>query len=107
MTDTVIRLRASVTTDRYGNAVPGHAEETTVVGVAVLPPGGQLAASTEATDGRDHVSVFRVLFAPADTDIVATDQIRHGSRVYDVVGEPAVWTVGVAHMEVNLLAVTG
>jgi hypothetical protein len=107
LTDTVTRLRATSTTDRYGNTVPGTVTETSLVGVAVLPPGGQLAASTENDDGRDHISVFRVLFASPGTDITATDQIRHGGRTYDVVGEPAVWTVGIPHIEVNLRVVTG
>lgn len=107
MTDTVTRRRAVTTTDRYGNVVPGGFSDVEIPGCAVLPPGGQLAASTEYTVNSDLVTISRVLFAPHDSDIAATDQVLHGGRTYEVIGEPADFPGPLAHLEVNLKVVTG
>ncbi|MFD8595370.1 head-tail adaptor protein [Kitasatospora sp. NPDC059646] len=96
-------LRAGVPTrDRYGNDVPGVETVTSVDGCRVLPPGGQMAASTEVIAGRNLVTVSVVLFAPATADIRATDRVRYAGETYEVVGEPARYPGRLAHLEVQL-----
>lgn len=107
MTETVQVLRQTPTTDRYGNTVPGEWTPTDVAGCAVLPPPVQIAATAEVTDNRDHVATIRVLFAPAGTDVLATDRVQHGATVYEVDGDPAVYPGALAHVEANLRKVTG
>ncbi|MFI8084366.1 hypothetical protein ACIF6L_26630 [Kitasatospora sp. NPDC086009] len=108
MADTVTRVRPGPPTqDAYGNDVPGPPTELEVSRVAVLPPTGQAAPSIEQTDGRDQVVVVRVLFAPAGTDLRATDQIRHRGTLYEVHGQPSEYPGPLAHIEANLKAVSG
>lgn len=107
MTETVDVLRQTPTTDRYGNVVAGEWTPTSVDGCAVLPPPVQIAATAETTDNRDHVASIRVLFAPAGTDVVATDRVQHGDTVYDVDGDPSIYPGVLSHLEANLRRVTG
>ncbi len=101
VTITVLR-DGTPTQDRYGNDVPGPATETDVAGCMVLPPGGQMATSTEDTNGRDLVVIVRTLFAPPTADIRATDRVRHDGVTYQVVGDPARYPGRLAHLEVQL-----
>lgn len=109
MTDTVTVLRPGPPTrDSRGNEVPGPPVETIVTGCAVLPPTGQSAPTVELTVGQQTVTISRVLFAPLGTDVRATDQVVHGGRTYEVVGEPSVFDrTSLAHIETTLKAVTG
>jgi hypothetical protein len=107
MTETIRVLRQTPTADRYGNIVVGEWVPTAVGGCAVLPPPVQIAATVEATDNKDHVSTLRVLFAPAGTDVLATDRVQHGDTVYEVSGDPSPFPGHLAHVEVNLRKVTG
>lgn len=110
MQDTVVVLRAAVATDRYGNTVPGAVTETTITGCAVVPPGARLSTTggTEVVYGRDTVEATMVLLAPLDTDIVATDRVRHAGTVYDVDGMPGRFTLtSLQHVAARLRVVTG
>ncbi|WP_459650263.1 hypothetical protein [Kitasatospora sp. Ki12] len=104
---TVVRVRWTVVQDAYGNDVRGAATEADIDGCRVLPPSGQTAASVEAVEARDQVVILRVLFAPAGTDLRATDQIRHAGTAYEVHGQPSEYPGHLAHVEVNLKAVSG
>lgn len=107
MTDTISVLRMTPITDRYGNTVPGEWAPTVVAGCAVLPPQVQITATLETTDNRDHVSSIRALFAPAGTDIRATDRVQHNGTTYEVDGLPSTFPGVLAHVEANLRVVTG
>lgn len=107
MSDTVTLLRRTDVADRYGNVVPGEWTPTVVPGCALLPPQVQITATLEAIDNRDQVSTLRILFAPAGTDIRPTDRVQHGGVTYDVDGSPSAFPGSLAHVEVNLKAVTG
>lgn len=107
MDQTVTVLRATLSQDPYGNDVPSTVTETTLSGVAVLPPAGQVSQSTEQLVQRDMVTTLRVLFAPAGTDLRALDRIRHGALTYEVVGDPSPYPGALAHVEANLRRVTG
>jgi hypothetical protein len=109
MTDSVDILRPGADVrDSRGNVLPGPTTETTVDFCAVLPPSGQTAPTTELADGRQTVTIVRVLFAPAGTDLRPMDRVRHAGRLYEVDGEPNTFGVtAVDHVEVNLRAVTG
>jgi hypothetical protein len=74
--------------DAYGNDVPGPPTETPVPGCSVAPRDGTGAGANELTDARDTVFVGLTLYAPYGTDIRATDRVRVGGDLYDVVGLP-------------------
>lgn len=104
MVQTVTRLRAGVTTDRYGNEVPSWdaATSAAIPGCSLQP-----SDSTEIVAGQQTtVSLWR-LYAPAGADILATDRISYGGVTYDVSQAPRVWPDPFAdgvtdHIEVTL-----
>src|SRR5690606_21170912 len=65
------------TQDEYGNDVPGTPVEIDVPGCGVAP-----RTSSEITDARDTVIVGLTLYAPAGTDLRATDRVRVGGELY-------------------------
>lgn len=91
--------------DRHGDPLPGDPTETVVTGCSVQP-----ASTTEDLDGRDTVAELWDLYAPAGTDLRATDRVRFGGILLEVDGEPLSWDDhrGTAHhLEVRLKRVTG
>jgi hypothetical protein len=81
MTVTVIRQAK----DRHGD--PVAAAEHTVDWCAFAPAG-----SVEFTDNRDTVVTDSQLYAPAGSDITATDKVRlPDTTVWHVNGDPAPW----------------
>lgn len=110
MQDTVVVLRAAVSTDRYGNTVAGAVTETTITGCAVVPPGARLSTTggSEIIYGRDTVESRMVLMAPLDADVRATDRVRHDGLVYEVDGQPERFNMtNLRHIAARLKAVTG
>lgn len=90
--DTVTRIRPAGT-DWQGDPA-GSATETDVTGCMVEPAGSQggQASSREAnSSGGDTVITTAQLFAPAGTDILATDRVRWRGDVYAVDGKPDKW----------------
>ncbi|MET9150075.1 hypothetical protein ABZX82_02150 [Streptomyces griseoflavus] len=83
---TIVRPGPS-TQDEYGNDKPGPPVEIPVPGCAIAPRGGA-GASTELTDARDTVITGLILYAPYGTEIRATDRVRVGGELYEVVGLP-------------------
>ena len=87
--DTVTIVRPGLPTqDTYGNDVPGAPAEIPVAGCGVAPRDGTGSASNELTDARDTVISGLTLYAPYGTDIRATDKVRVGGVLYEVVGLP-------------------
>lgn len=81
-----LTIRRPAGTDRYGDPLPAtdHAEP----GCIVAPTSGDSgsAVSSEHTDLRDTVITGRVVYAPINADIRATDEIV-------IPGEPGIWQV--------------
>lgn len=77
--------------DKFGDPAGGADTETTSPGWLVAP-----GASTEQHDGQQSVdsSVALYRMGAFDEDIRSTDQIRVRNLLYEVVGQPQVWTVG-------------
>lgn len=107
-TDTVIRLRAVPTIDRYGDQVPGDwttADQLPIAGCRVQP-----AAGPEVVVDRDEITRRWFLWAPANADVLATDRIRWQGADYEIQGEVRRWpspTGNLAHIECDLLRVEG
>lgn len=110
--DTVTIVRPGATTrDAYGNYVPGPPTEVPVAGCGVAPRDGSSAGDNELTDARDTVITGLTVYAPYGTDIRATDKMRVGGQLYDVVGLPgsfrSPFTGSTAPVVVSLELVTG
>jgi hypothetical protein len=82
--DTITRLRGQ-SRDGFGN-LAGSASELDVDGCSVQPTSG-----TESTDTGDLLVTTATAYAPAGTDLVATDRVRWLGDVYEVDGPPARW----------------
>ncbi len=105
--DTVTRLRAATTTDRYGNETHDWStpDELPITGCDVQP-----LAGPEDTVDRQQVTRRWVLFAPAAADITAADRIRWDGDDYDIDGEVRPWrspTGRLDHIEADLVRVEG
>ncbi|MCQ6554796.1 head-tail adaptor protein [Streptomyces sp. C10-9-1] len=110
MNDSVVIERPGAPTrDSTGSYVPGPPEFITVTGATVASPYGvAVGSSSEETDASETVITRRVLLAPVGTDVRASDRIRHGGRVWEVVGTPLVLPLtSLAHVEAVLREVTG
>lgn len=87
--ETVVRLRAEETVDRYGNTVRdwSNADRLEIAGCGVAP-----RTSTEESDmGREGVIVGVSVYAPPGADIGPHDRIEARGTVWEVVGEVADW----------------
>lgn len=114
-TDTVVILRAAVTTGRYGDAVPNWSTvtRTTVTDVSIQPAGALVDA--ERVDGtRDSTTSRWLAYTPigsGDLDVCATDRIEYAGRTLEVDGEPRRWpnpiTGGVSKVEWSMREVVG
>lgn len=101
--DTVTILRGE-TRNTSGDLV-GSDTETEVPGCSVQP-----TSATESTDRGELLVTNATLFAPAGSDVVATDRVRWLGDVYAVNGPPARWRDenGVEdHVQVQLLLKEG
>jgi len=87
--ETVVRLRASLVEDRYGNLVRDweQAERLDIPGCGVAPR----TSDEETEQGRQGVIVGIAVYAPAGTDISPHDRMEVRGEVYEVVGEVADW----------------
>lgn len=107
---TVTRVRAGLTPDRYGDSVRDWANATLadLPGCRVLPDTNDTAPSNVVD--RDRVIDRWLLFAPPDTDLVASDRVRLDDGDYEVDGDVMHWpspTGRIAHLEVRLMRVKG
>lgn len=76
------------THDAYGNDVPGAPVEIDVPGCGISPRSANAAGGTEIVQGRDTVITGLTLYAPAGTDLRATDRVRIAGVLYEVEGQP-------------------
>lgn len=90
--ETITVLRPTGTeTDRYGN---DRSTGTTVFSIEEC-----LVAPWESDDldttTRTAITIGSQVFAPPGSDIEARDQVRVRGEVYEIVGEVAIWPMGV------------
>lgn len=83
-TVTIVRPGAVTSQDAYGNDVHDPPTEIAVPGCGIEPRHG--SGSDELTQARDTVIAGLTLYAPAGTDLRATDQVRVAGELYDVDG---------------------
>lgn len=101
--DTVTVLRGQ-SRDRLGD-VTGSDTSTDVAGCMVQP-----TAATESTDNGEMLVTNVTLFAPAGTDVLATDRVRWLDSVYEVDGQPSRprdQSANESHVQVQLKLVQG
>lgn len=86
---TVVRLRATATTDAHNNSVTSwdSPAAATIPGCSVQPIPGD-----ESILGRDSVTSRWNLWAPPAADIKSSDRIRHDDVDYEVDGSVQKWT---------------
>lgn len=83
-TDTVVRQRATTTTDEYGNVsrtFPGT--QVTFTNCRVQPR----TSLEQVTEDRDMTEQILGLYAPIDADIIATDRAVYDGVTYEVHGD--------------------
>lgn len=89
---TVTVYRASSTTDRYGNEVPGPwVSVGTVAGCAVAPRSSSRADELTGA-GRTGVIVGLTLYAPSDAEIGPHDRVEVDGDTFEVDGEVGRWS---------------
>lgn len=89
MTESVTRVRAPLTEDRYGAQIRDwdNAAELSIDVYAVAPRDHE----EEHSNGRAAVLVGFTVYAPAGTDILTTDRLIIRGGLHEVDGEPGVW----------------
>lgn len=101
MNDSITRLRSDLIEDSRHNLVPGPVTEQEIKGCSVQP-----GASGEVTTMRDTTKIVWTVFAPYTAEIVSTDRIKYGDRIYEIDGEPERWkspTGALSHVRVFLV----
>lgn len=89
MSETITRLRATTSTDRYNNAAPDWSDpaELDITGCAIAPRD----AEEDRENGREAVIIGFNIYAPSGTSVLATDRLRVRGEEHIVDGEPGVW----------------
>lgn len=107
------RVRALLTTDRYGNQVRDweNASRTTVSGVNIQPAGSPLQSDEDTTDRQVTVSGWELQTAEGvDVDLLVTDRVEFDGMTLEVVGDVGRWSdpfrPGVHHVEALLKGVS-
>lgn len=89
MAETVIRQRATTTTDRYNNSVP---DWTTPETVTLTARGVEPTSSTEDDrDGRQAVITGYRVYLDSGADVLPSDRVVLRGVTYEVNGTPADW----------------
>ncbi len=87
--------------DDFGNIQPDWLTATVTPGRAFLQP----SSGREDTQGRDVQVGDHVLFLEPTARITGRSRVRHGSKVYEVVGPPRAWSG--SHIEADLRRIEG
>lgn len=107
----VMRVRAPLVTDRYGNEIRdwSSADRTEVTGINVQP--ASVNNSTETTGDRSAVDTAWKIITPRgrDLDALPSDRFEYEGMTLEVMGEVARFWLGgrVHHVEITLRRVTG
>lgn len=88
--ETVTRLRASTTTDRYGNEIRDWSTATSTPYEGCGVARGNVTDETVTAD-RDVVVSDLVIYMPPAADVVASDRIEVRGQTCEVVGSPFLW----------------
>lgn len=96
--ESVTRLRAPYTTDRYGNATSTRdwslASELVIERCSVQPMSGD-----EVLGDRDARIHRWILYGPQGIDVVPTDRIIHNGIVYEVQSDVRRWTGATGNLD--------
>lgn len=87
-TQSVVRLRAGVVTDGYGDDVADWSSPTsqTISGCLLTPVQGG-----EFLQARDAVVTRWQWFGPADADVTSADRLQYADATYEVDGSVEDW----------------
>ena len=88
MAETVTRLRATTTTDGYGDTVTDWSSPSSLV---LSARGVEPVSSSEDNDGRQAVITGFRVYLGAGADVLAGDRVVMRGTTYDVDGQPADW----------------
>ena len=107
---TLVRVRAPLVSDRYGNQKPDWADaaRVSVLGVNIQPAAARVPASEEQTvDRQTTVTRWLLQTAPGvDLDLLETDRIEWDGMVLEVDGKVGRWPdpfgPGAHHVEAEL-----
>lgn len=89
--ETVTRLRAGTTTDPYSGEPVADWATSTELDITTIVPAEPRPSSEPVQEARNAVTSGFTLYLPSDADVTARDRMRVRGRVYDVLGDPAVW----------------
>ena len=90
--EAVTRIRAPLTTDRYGNEVRDWPNATRTDFARCAVAQGSRGSSAELlTIERDAVISDVAVYLPPDADVLATDRLEIRGGTYEVVGAPFAW----------------
>jgi hypothetical protein len=105
MAEAITRHRISTTTTDAGGNTVADEWDIQPIGLGLFAP----TPTADVTgDGRDGTQVLpSVYFEGWHPDIVATDRIAVRGALYDIVGEPQVWTENPGGTVVSLRKVDG
>lgn len=103
----VVRLRAPLAADRYGNKVRDWTAPARlpVAGVNVQPSGSPPQSDEHTTTRQTTITGWRLYTRPGmDLDLVETDRIEYGGMVLEVDGKVGRWRINgrVHHVEAGL-----
>lgn len=90
-TETVTRLRAGTTTDPYSGEEAADWTSPTEHDITTVAPAEPRPSGEPVQEARNAVTSGFTLYLPADEDVTARDRMRVRGRVYDVLGDPALW----------------
>lgn len=102
----ITRLRAPLVADDYGTPESkrdwDNAAETEMRGFV------QPMETTEIADGREASVVRHQLFAPAGSDLLASDRVQYDGDTYELTGDGQSWNMrGLGYVSVVMQKVTG
>lgn len=91
--ETVTRLRDPSFLSAYSGQVSARDPESPAeVDITTLAPPEPRPSAEPAQNARNSVTEGWTLYLPEDADVTPGDRMRVRGEVFDIAGEPAVWT---------------
>lgn len=91
-TETVVRLRATTTTDPYSNESTAQDWSTpSERQIVTLAPAEPRPSDEPVQNARNAITDGWTLYLPENADITAADRVRVRGEVFAVLGRPAEW----------------